>query len=63
MGAALLGSTRVDYTAALSNNPAFAPEVDQAFQATGIQPNAQGVILAGPDTSAAVGCPALDGRM
>jgi hypothetical protein len=60
---ASLGSTHVDYSAALSGNPAFVPDVDRPLQVVGTQPIGQGAVLSGPGTSAAVGCPALDGRM
>jgi hypothetical protein len=63
VGTASLGATKVDYTASLSTNPALALAVDQPFVAVGTQPVAQGVIVAGPNSGAAVGCAALDGRM
>ena len=49
VGTAQLGATKVDYTASLSENPSFAPTVDQPFEAAGIQHVAQGLVLAGPD--------------
>jgi hypothetical protein len=63
LGKASFGSTTVDYTGILSGNPSTAPEVGKAFEVVGTQPVAQGLVLAGPGESTAVGCPALDGRM
>ena len=63
VGTASLGAASVDYTALLSADPAAAPDVGESFTASGIQPVAQGVILAGPSAGGTVGCSALDGRM
>jgi hypothetical protein len=63
LATASLGATNVDYSSALATSPGFVPELDQPLQVVGTQPLGRGVVLSGPDTSAAVGCPALDGRM
>jgi hypothetical protein len=62
-GKASLGSASINYTLLLSIDPATAPQVGESFVVTGTQPVSGGVILAGPDNAAAVGCSAADGRM
>jgi hypothetical protein len=62
-GTVFLGPTAIDYTAILSNDPAMVPQVDQVFDAAGIQPVSQGLVIAGPSDSSTVGCSVLDGRM
>jgi hypothetical protein len=63
IGTASLGSTTIDYTAALADDPTAVPSVDEPLEVVGTQPAALGVVLAGPGDSSAVVCPALDGRM
>ena len=63
VGTASLGAAIVDYTALLSADTQAAPKVGQAFTVAGIQPVAQGVVLAGPSAGGTVGCSALNGRM
>jgi hypothetical protein len=62
-GQATLGATHVDYTTLLSTSPGFAPQANAVLAFVGIQPAPGGVIIAGPDPNAAVGCSVLDGRM
>ena len=62
-GQVAFGPTRVDFTPLLSAAPLFAPQPNDLLVFAGIQPMPGGVVLAGPDSSVAVRCSGLDGRM
>jgi hypothetical protein len=63
VGTTAIGAATIDYTALLSGTPEVAPQIDETFEAVGIQPVAGGLIIAGPAEGDTVGCSALDGRM